>query len=922
MINSFNKLFLLLLLIFSFLDAKQREFKVSYDPDYAPFSYIQNGKPEGLFIDFWKLWAQKNQYKITFVNGQFWDNAIDLVKNKKVDFFLGTTAYEEWMKESNKFYSLQTSVFINKENEKGFSKDAAYIIGIIGNDYEELIKKNFPNSQIVIFQTYNDIFRDLSSKKIDMIYDDKLAIEYYALQNGYFHIIRSIKLFMQTSDISAISNSEELTTIFNNGFSNLTNEELNFVESKWILDENQRIYKSEITLTPEEKEFILNHKINISLSKNWKPFSFVLQDKPAGISTEIWQIIAQTLGVKYNFTYFDSFSDELNAIKNKKQDIILSVGETEDRKKYALFSDSYISFPISIVTLKDENFIENISYLFDKKIAVGENFTAHQMLKKNYPNLNFVLVKNPQQGLEYVRDKKAFAYVDIKPSLAYNIKKSKFDTLKISGNTGLYFDLKIMIRDDYPLLQSILNKAITLLNKEEISLIIRNWENIYIEENFNYKFLWLVLIISIVIFALLVYFNQLNLKRNKTLQHLVDERTSELKTLNEELEQRVKSKTKELLRANYLLDEAQEIAKLGSFSYNAIKKTLIWSDEHYKIFGLYVGEVNPSIDIFLSFVHPDDKSYVKKELIKAIKIKRKHSFEYRIKLKDEAIKYIQSTSKITKFTPEGRAILVVGTILDITKTKKLELEKREQATILAQQSKMAAMGEMLENIAHQWRQPLSVISTAATGMQLQHEINNHIDEDFLIQSIKSINEQSQYLSKTIDDFRNFFNPKKTLHYFDIKSSIENSLNLIESRVKKNSIVIDQELESVFLKTLESELIQTLLNILNNAIDAIEINKIEKPYIKIKTYKENNNLIIEIKDNAGGIPKAILHRILEPYFTTKHKSQGTGIGLYMSNEIITKHLNGKLLVSNCRFPLNEVLYSGAFFTIALPLKDKS
>lgn len=209
MINSFNKLFLLLLLIFSFLDAKQREFKVSYDPDYAPFSYIQNGKPEGLFIDFWKLWAQKNQYKVTFVNGQYWDNAIDLVKNKNVDFFLGTTPYEDWMKKSKDFYSLQSSIFINKENQKGFSKDAAYIIGIIGNDYEELIRKNFPSSQIVVYQTYEDIFKDLSSKKIDLIYDDKLAIEYFALQNGYFQIIRSIKLFMQDSTISAISSDEK-----------------------------------------------------------------------------------------------------------------------------------------------------------------------------------------------------------------------------------------------------------------------------------------------------------------------------------------------------------------------------------------------------------------------------------------------------------------------------------------------------------------------------------------------------------------------------------------------------------------------------------------------------------------------------------------------------------------------------------------
>jgi signal transduction histidine kinase len=129
------------------------------------------------------------------------------------------------------------------------------------------------------------------------------------------------------------------------------------------------------------------------------------------------------------------------------------------------------------------------------------------------------------------------------------------------------------------------------------------------------------------------------------------------------------------------------------------------------------------------------------------------------------------------------------------------------------------------------------------------------------------------------------------------------------------------MENIKVKTLESELVQILLNILNNAIDAIESNKISRPVICINTYKENDSLIIEIKDNAGGIPKNIINRILEPYFTTKHKSQGTGIGLYMSNEIITKHLKGKILVSNCTFLVDDSHYKGALFTLSLPIEAK-
>ncbi len=924
-----KKIFLKILILFFFIlvvpsNANQKQFKVSYDPDYSPFSYEQNGKAEGLFVDFWRLWAEENNYNIKFINGTTWDNSINLAKEKKVDFFLGTYAYENWMKSSKSYYKLNTSLFIHKENDEGFSKDASYIIGIMGSDYEKLLKKNFKNSEVVIYKNYLEAFKDFTSRKIDLLYDNKMAIEYYALKNGYFHLTRSIKLFSNSFKISAISEDENLIKIFNEGFEKLKPEDLASVESKWIIHNQQRIYEDNentTQLTQEEKNFIKSKTLKVSLSKSWEPFSFVSINKPEGISTEIFELIAKKLDLKYEYYISNNFTKQLLAIKNKKEDLIFSAGETKESKDYALFTKPYISFPLSIVTLKDENFIEDMSYLFNKKIAVGENFTAHKILREKFPNLDFLLVDNIKEGLTAVNSKEAYAFIDIKPALDYNIKKFNFDSLKITGNTGLRYNMSIMIRDDYKILQSILDKGIISLDEDEVNSIIKRWENVQFEKNFDYKTLWTLLALASLFFIPLIYFNQQNLRKSKNLKILVNERTKELEILNGELEERIEEKTKELRRTNYLLDEAQTIAKLGSFGYNIKRKELKWSNEHYKIFGLFVGEIQPTLISFFSFIHPNDKKRVKKEFLKSFRTKRKHSFEFKILLKDETIKYIQLTSKITKFSNEGKPLFVLGTVLDLTKIKELELEKREQDTLLAQQSKMAAMGEMLENIAHQWRQPLSVISTASTGMQLQLEINKKVDEDFLHESINSINKQSQYLSKTIEDFRNFFSPNKHVQYFDIKDCIEKSLYLIDSRLKKYSIEVIKNMEPIKIKTLENELVQILLNILNNAIDAIESKNVAKAVICINTYKERDSLIIEIKDNAGGIPKNIINRILEPYFTTKHKSQGTGIGLYMSNEIITKHLKGKILISNCTFLIDQTHYKGALFTLSLPIEAK-
>lgn len=229
------------------------------------------------------------------------------------------------------------------------------------------------------------------------------------------------------------------------------------------------------------------------------------------------------------------------------------------------------------------------------------------------------------------------------------------------------------------------------------------------------------------------------------------------------------------------------------------------------------------------------------------------------------------------------------------------------------------MGEMLANIAHQWRQPLSIISTLSTGMKLQKELNISNEEDEK-KALDNINENVQYLSKTIDDFRNFFKKGNTTVATDFDKLITKTLKLIESRLKNKSINIIQVNRNFTFETFESELIQVFINIINNSIDAFEDIKTEK-YIFINALKNEKQIEIEIKDNAGGISSNIINKIFEPYFTTKGQKQGTGIGLYMCNEIITKHLHGKILVKTEEFQYKNNNYIGATFNIVLPIDLK-
>ena len=247
---------------------------------------------------------------------------------------------------------------------------------------------------------------------------------------------------------------------------------------------------------------------------------------------------------------------------------------------------------------------------------------------------------------------------------------------------------------------------------------------------------------------------------------------------------------------------------------------------------------------------------------------------------------------------------------------KLEVEKNtQQQELMAQQAKMAAMGEMIGNIAHQWRQPLSAISTAATSLRVHHEIGT-LKEENLLSAADAINDSAQYLSGTIEDFRNFFNQDKEKVLVDLEALLDKSLKLTSSQFVTHEIKVITHIEDIKIKAYENELMQVFINILNNSRDALLSQK-ENRCIFIHVMSNKDATIIQFKDNAGGIPEQIINRIFEPYFTTKHKSQGTGIGLFMAEEIIVKHMKGKIVATNVNFNHNNQLYYGAQFTIELP-----
>lgn len=251
---------------------------------------------------------------------------------------------------------------------------------------------------------------------------------------------------------------------------------------------------------------------------------------------------------------------------------------------------------------------------------------------------------------------------------------------------------------------------------------------------------------------------------------------------------------------------------------------------------------------------------------------------------------------------------------DLKRQVELQVTKRtEQYEIMCHQSRLAAMGEMIDSIAHQWRQPLNGLGIIVQG--LRHISNNQeVNKDLLSEIEVEIMEKVNYMSQTIDDFSNFFRISKQKESFDLLKNINDAIRLIDVQLKLNNINVEINIKNntnLDILGFPNEFRQVIMNMVHNAMMAIIIKKEKKGYILININSLENETMVSILDNGGGIKKQYLEKIFDPYFTTREK--GSGIGLYMSKVIIEHHMKGRLTVKNCN--------KGTKFTMILPKGEK-
>lgn len=288
------------------------------------------------------------------------------------------------------------------------------------------------------------------------------------------------------------------------------------------------------------------------------------------------------------------------------------------------------------------------------------------------------------------------------------------------------------------------------------------------------------------------------------------------------------------------------------------------------------------------------------------------------------VKYIHFRIKYPIVTKDGEKLNIedVGDIffdgnqnpIRITGFHRDITEQERQTKIIESQNRLAAMGEMMSNIAHQWRQPIGAINNTLNDLEFDIELEDmkSIDSKVFLETSSKVKELTAHLSQTIDDFRKVSSDEKVKSTFLVGYTIEQAYSILENEYEKNSIKFQLIKVGDNLPELDGysrELQQVLINLLNNAKDILLEKKIINPTVIVSVSTSDNEITIIVQDNGGGIPNNVIEKIFDPYFTTKHESIGTGIGLYMSKKIITQYFDGSIEVENEN--------GGAKFIIILP-----
>jgi ABC-type amino acid transport substrate-binding protein len=625
--------------------------------DFQPFTFLNaEGRPAGIYVDIWRLWAQKTGKQIEFISSNL-KTSLENLKNQKADIHSGllySPDRSEWISFSEPFYDVGISLFYSLKQGKisSIKELSGQTVAVLrGSQMEQFLKKYYPDIRIFPCNTIEELvngFQEGKAKAFILTLPVGTAVINRMGLSGEVETFDKI-LYREKFHAGVLKKNTELLALVDKGFNAISRQELVDIEARWIPDPAKRYYKTSniIQLTPAEEIWLRNHKtIRLGIAPVMPPLKFFEKGVIKGLEPDYINLLSEYTGINFQLVVCD-FKDMDTKAKSGEMDMFLSVYVPE-RFAHMMFTKPFMDFDQVIVTRSDAPFVSGLGSLKGKKVAVLRGLKLHEKILAPYPEIETVGVDTMEQMFKAVSESKADAMIS-KMYLATYVM-NQYPNLKIAGIADIPRDpYYYAVRKDYPELVGILNKAIESIPNDRVNAIVQKWFSVRVEYRPNWSE---ILKWAFVIGGAFTLILCLSLFWNRRLAREIAERR----------------RTEEALQAT------GKMAKIGGWEFDVKTMEQVWTEETYRIHEVDF-DYKPTAEKGIDFYAPEAKPVMRQAVQRAID----HGEPFDVELPFITAKgthlWVHAIGKAIQ--KDGKTIKVSGTFQDITDRKQAEEALRE-----------------------------------------------------------------------------------------------------------------------------------------------------------------------------------------------------------------------------------------------------
>lgn len=496
--------------------------RIAFDGNYPPYSYVnEQGQMVGIAVDIAEKLASKVGIEFDVFPEHNWQKLYASAQRKEVDVIatlVKRPGREAWFEFTRPYIALSQYIITRQGNKAEFtsrqSLSGKRVALVEGYSTTDLVLEGVPGITPYYVSSLIDALVAVSIGKADATVGDLGMVNHIRTLHGLDNLAYT-QLYAREHSKQRFGVRKDwhtLAVILDKALESFSYQEVMDIYSRWNVPRSAKLEVGFLSvmdrLTQSEKTWLAEHpKIRLASDAAWPPFESLDDQVYSGIAADYMALVEQRLGIEFVPSPKRSWKQLLGMVKNKQLDVLSCAMATEKRQKYAIFTEPYISNPMMIVTRDDVSFVDGLNGLRHRNVAVERGYASEDILSSLHPGINLMSFDDSKSALLAVSEGRAFAYVGNIAVASFLIRKHGISNVKISGQTPYNFELAMGVRDDWPELVSILQKALDSISLEERQAIFNKWISIEVDEVVDYRLIWQIVVISLLVIIAILYWN-------------------------------------------------------------------------------------------------------------------------------------------------------------------------------------------------------------------------------------------------------------------------------------------------------------------------------------------------------------------------------------------------------------------------------